>query len=791
MTLTRPSFLLKRFALLTTSLVAVQLECAPSFAQDTGLAPAIPASQARTAQATPGPTTHPATAAPATQHQPITLAPVVVHGVNQTDPSGAALTPLARMEESMRIDPDKDYSNVGKARVFTTTTTLATLQNRMIDNIEDYARRVDAAVNYNTNNFSINMRGLDQNRILTTIDGIRTTWSTNYARGIDGGVSAYDFNSLGGLDIVKNANSSFFGTGALGGVVSMRTLGPEDILKGNKVFGGLSKATYDGASESALLNQALAARYGNTLVLVQGGYDNGSETGNMGKVGGSGTKRSKKDPAHYVTGNFLGKIRHYFEGGHRITLTGEVFDRNYHENTLTSISSTYNQFRTLEESKRSRISGDYDYKAQDPRNLISEAHLTAYWQQVTTITTTMANRLTTPLGQYDRTDQETDTSYGVTGSISSNLNAGPIRNAVTIGGEAYLMDSSEYASGKDNCTPAIRTCAYLHNNQSDMPNVHSTNLGAIVQDRISFRGVDWLHITPGFRFDYYRLTPHTQASFLANDTYINPGSGSHGTHYSPKVLAEVNLLKNLTAYAQYAQAFRAPSANEKYINYGGEGTYLAIGNPQLKPETSRGWEAGLRYGNSRRGAQVSVYDNYYHNFIENETLTAAEAGISGNYPYGIFKYMNRQRVRIYGVEANANWAFNDHWLVWGSIAYTDGRDTQEHVHLNTVVPLRGIVGVGYTDTQWGANFSTTFAAARNKVENMASDTNKTPGYAIFDLTAWYKPSIVKGLRLGVGMYNMFDKTYYNALNIPDSPTLPKAYYSQPGRSFKVTAIINF
>lgn len=47
------------------------------------------------------------------------------------------------------------------------------------------------------------------------------------------------------------------------------------------------------------------------------------------------------------------------------------------------------------------------------------------------------------------------------------------------------------------------------------------------------------------------------------------------------------------------------------------------------------------------------------------------------------------------------------------------------------------------------------------------------------------------MKIQAGMCSMFNKRYYSALDIPDSSTVKKAYYSQPGRSFKVTALINF
>ena len=52
-----------------------------------------------------------------------------------------------------KIDPDKDYSSQGKSRVLTTTTTFKTFRDKQIDSLEDYSRRVDAAINYNSNSF--------------------------------------------------------------------------------------------------------------------------------------------------------------------------------------------------------------------------------------------------------------------------------------------------------------------------------------------------------------------------------------------------------------------------------------------------------------------------------------------------------------------------------------------------------------------------------------------------------------------------------------------------------------
>ncbi|MFT8933052.1 MAG: TonB-dependent hemoglobin/transferrin/lactoferrin family receptor [Acetobacter syzygii] len=695
--------------------------------------------------------------------------------------------------DSMKYDPDKDHSAVGKASVLTTTTTLKTFRDRQIDSLEDFARRVDASVNYSSGNSSINIRGLDQNRILTTIDGVRMPWANDGAyagsfNSAQGGVSNFDFNSLGAIDVVKSADSSFFGTGALGGVIALRTLDPEDLLKPGKTFGGLTKLTYNGASEAALLNQAFAARYKNTVFLLQGGYQNGSETGNRGEIGGYGRTRTAKNPATYDQGSFLGKIRHYFEGGHRVGLTGEWFDKNYNERTRTSETTATNVYRTRSENQRSRVSGQYDYQAESPTALFSEAHFLAYWQSIKTDTDITNKDPARPTAYVHQHLTLPVQSYGVTGSATNNIFTGPLHHVVTYGGEVFLTDTYQTQTGQRAVSNA-----YTHDNFSDMPKVHGTDMGAIVQDRIGIGRGEWLHITPGFRFDYFQRDTHNTASYMANAGYAGLPHGAHGSHFSPKVLVEARIAKDLVLYGQYAEAYRAPSATEEYLNYSTPPVYQVVGNPNLKPESSRGWEVGMKYGNSERGAKISFYDNHYHNFID-------MMGMSGCTGYMLcYGYTNLAHVRIYGVEASGNWAFDDHWHMWGSLAYADGRDQDMNFHLSSVAPFRGIIGFGYKTQRWGADLSGTFAAGRDNAKYLTSTgtlTNqwKTPGYVLFDLNGWYSPSFYKPLRIQAGMYNIFDKAYYNAASLPygqSSTSLSERYYTQPGRSFKVTARIEF
>lgn len=706
-----------------------------------------------------------------------------------SDTSSTQTTVLSGVNVTDKAPVAKPVSKVGKPDELTDSSDLKTLQTLQIDSLSDYARRVDAGISYNANTKSINIQGLDENRVLTTIDGVQIPWLYDGARGVQGGVSTYDFDSISKVDVVKSADSSAFGTGALGGTLSLATLDPDDLLAEGHDVGGLSKVLYNGADHSWYGGQAFAGRIDDTSFLIQASYKSGHELQNMGKTGGTGSTRTDKNPADNEEENLLLKVYQRLPGGHKFGITGEIYSDDYNEDTLTSVGSTYDAYQTQTLNKRRRVLGTYDYQAPG-ESLIDNAHIGIYFQRTDLQINTNGDRTTSPAGAYIRDSDLREEDSGINATASSGFVTDYGNHAVSYGLTFKHSLTTQYAYGKDNCTSAIYACHYYHVDQSDMPAVNSNEVGAFVQDEISFPG-SHIRVTPGVRFDWYQRDPTNTAAYQANDGYISAPETSSSSRLSPKIMVSWDAAKKLTFFAQWSQAFRAPSATELYVTYGAEGSYVSIGNPDLKAETSNGFVVGAKAGDDRLGGKITFYDNYYRNFIDNITTTADAAGLSGSYPYGVFEYVNRDQVHIYGGDIEAHWRFTPHWKTWASLVYSDGKDTKEDEHLNSIPPLKGILGIGYSTDVYGADLSATMAGNRHKVEDSSSDLNRTPGYAVFDISGWWKLPRLDGLMLKASVNNLFNTTYYDALDLPDSATISKAYYTQPGRNAKVALVYRF
>ena len=713
----------------------------------------------------------------------------------------------------------------------TSRTDAKTLDERQIRSFDDLGKRSEPGVNYSRTSESINIRGLDRDRVLTTIDGIRVPWLTDGARsqgptgGAQGGLDSIDFNGLSAVDIVRGANSSLVGSGALGGAVQLFTLNPEDLLSEGKDFGSLVKSDYDSADHSWGLNGALAGRYQDTAWLLQAGQRQGHELESGGDANGYGTRRSEANPADTEQQSLLVKLQQRFDGGHKVGFTAELFERQNDIDSRTNQGSTYliGENSTEENNKRQRLSVDYAFQAEDDQGLIDSANAIVYWQKlrrhddqngVRAADSRAAvpdflffglpgNPYKYPSGNFGRDNQIEKELYGVSGNLGKTLDIAGLPNKLTLGGELYQINTEQVSEGYDNCPgfsispshpmymgPAA--CDFLHTNQADMPKAEGTQWALYATDEISFAD-GRVKLTPGLRYDHYKQDPKATGDFANNVNPTNDQTLQASTDHklSGSLLATWQVAEEALLYAQWAQGFKAPDATQLYMNYGAEGSYLRLGNTDLKPEESNGYEIGAQLGNDKLGGSLSLFDNHYKNFIDDDVaMSAAELAAIGlsaaDYPMGVTRTENRARVQIYGAEVAAHWEFVPHWKLWGSVAWANGEDLETNQRLSSVAPITSLLGLSYTRDQYGADLMLRAAAARDKVEN-AGDF-EAPGYGVVDMTGWWQPAELKGVKFQAGLFNALDKKYWNALNVPTGTLAqPDDYYSEVGRNFRVSA----
>lgn len=646
------------------------------------------------------------------------------------------------------------------------------------------------------------IRGLGGARVTTLVDDIPVPYFENYPRAgvattsMSDTNNSYDFSSLSRVDVVRGSDSSRIGPGALGGALVLRTLEPEDLIAEGRDWGGVAKLTYDSEDRSFGGSVAVAKKLQNTSVLFQGGYKKGHERENQGSDDIIGVNRTKANPADYDQYNLLFKIRQDLEGGNRIGFTAERFnlDSTSDLKTLQSFtgatSNRVGDYWGYDDTRRERVSLDYEYEAPSTDTLVDSARMSLYWQRLIKDAGSYGTRNNG--SNYGRYNEMEERSVGLTGSAVSEFTTGNLNHEVRFGGNLQFSQTQQFLTVIPFTTVV---------SQSDMPDVDGKRFGMYLDDRIGF-GDSGFALTPGVRFDWYDYNPKASSGFSSNtgSGIFGLPEGQDGVRLSPKLLATYELTPEVQLFGQWSMAYRPPTVNELYVNFtNAQGGYANIGNPNLKPETSQGFELGATYQADNLTGKITAFHNIYSNFID----VFGTPGGAGQ-PAQLFTWRNRDKVEISGVEISARQDFGNSIFVHGSLAYAYGKDSDTGEYIRTVAPFKSILGVGYEQEQWGLDLSTILSAGMREdglattITGASYQTFDAPGYGVTNLTAWWEPEQTKGLRIQAGVYNIFDKTYWNAVGTRDVSTSsittanqPVAFYTEPGRSFKISLTQKF
>lgn len=689
-----------------------------------------------------------------------------------------------------------------------------TLENKQITSLSDLGRVAEPGVNFNKTTGAVNIRGLEGSRVLTTIDGIPLPYLNDVTRGLTGGGASggsdtVNFSALSAVDVMRGADSSRAGGGALGGVLAYRTLEPEDLIGEGRQWGGLAKTTYDSSDKSWQGAAAVAGRMGGTSALFQGSYRKGHETRTNGDVGGYGATRTEANPSDFDDHNLLFKLRQELAGGHTIGVTLERYrkDRDTDMRTLQMVGGNYRpgNYTAQKDNDRDRASIDYKFESESKDSVVDSMWASLYFQKLGIMDGYRGYRSTSIIGPIGRENTTDEKNFGLIGAAQKSVDIGGFEHRFTFGFDLATLTSEQYSAGYDACpakpasgifTGAATACNNLHTNQADTPKVDGNRIGLYLDDEIAL-GQSGFRLTPGVRFDWVSYEPQMTAAFARNASKPSLPGSFEDTAISPKLRLSYDLAPNTELFAQWAMGFRAPTAGELYSRFGATGTYLRLGNAALESETSNGFEVGANLGDDRLGGRINLFYNRYQNFIDSRSLTSSEAAAMGyslnDYRQGgITQYRNISDAEIYGLEVSGQRVFDSGWRVGASLAALGSKDLDNNTFIRSVAPLKAVASLGYDTTSWGVGVDLIGVAASKKDDGKGGTYFPTNGYGTVDLTAWWEPEQVKGLRINAGVYNVFDKTYYDYASVRGNTNAQaREFYSEPGRSFKISLTQRF
>ena len=682
----------------------------------------------------------------------------------------------------------------------TTTVTVTTekeIERQLVTNIIDLTRFEPGVEVSNqpdrqgASSFSI--RGIGGNRVLILVDGVNLPDGAEASRGLSR--DFVDLDSLKRVEILRGSGSALYGSDALAGVVTYTTLDASDILSPDGSFAGRLKTGYASVNNQKSTTATVAGRQGSWDGLVSATYRVGNET-----TPAIGTP----NPMQIDSTSVLGKLGWKPDTHNQVHFGFQGFERKDQMTLLNLDGPAFGAPGTFiindlgrDRNRRNQFSVEHVF--EDDSAFLQRAEWRLFYQTAHSLEHTDEFRekqtVTPRLETVRYTDYNFDqTIWGLRSQAERRFTVGDWSHRLLFGLDLNRTETSE---PYDRTQLTFNTGVITKNVAGQLyptkliPDSTTTTTGLFLQGEILSPSGTWSFV-PGLRFDHYALNPHPDAVFEAGNITNTPVASISNSAVTPKLGIIGKLDSTWTAYAQYAQGFRNPPydyTNFTMTSYAQD--YRIIPNPDLKPERSRSYEAGLRGEGETWNLGLALFQNRYNNFIQDVTLGPDPVtGVDFT-----FQYQNIEDVQIQGAELRAGCVFLQGWRSNLSIAYAKGEDLRTHDPINTVAPLRAVFGVGYHQKErWGTDLTITAVAAKRAADVALDPSNGytnpflTAGYAKLDLISFASFQWKGEWRVQGGVFNILNKTYWRWEDVRDFSVgdsyIPR--YSQPGRNFGVS-----
>lgn len=298
------------------------------------------------------------------------------------------------------------------------------------------------------------------------------------------------------------------------------------------------------------------------------------------------------------------------------------------------------------------------------------------------------------------------------------------------------------------------------------PDYLNMTTGLFMQAKMKFFD-DKLVASAGGRFDHIFLELY-DTDYMEHET----GKEQH-FNFNPKIGLQYTMKENFKLHSSYGTAFIAPDAFQKAGSYSytsSYGTSTYKGNPDLKPEHSETIDAGVGYNNRNFGISsdlsffysqhedMIVYDRSNENYTSFDNANKAkmkgmeimfsyDLGAISDYSYSLKFYANLTHL----FESKINEGENEKYENMKYVRKNNGSFGVEYRNFEGAKLRLNSRFIGHRyENNWLGRYD-----LRTGLEN--ADELKHPQFLVFDLSGSY--TFFGKYKLGIKAQNIFDEIY--------------------------------
>ena len=677
--------------------------------------------------------------------------------------------------------------------------TAADIERSLAGNLRDLVRfEPGLAVGADPGRFglgTLSIRGLGGNRVLLETDGVPAPSAFAVGSYSNAGRHFAELELVRRVEILRGPASSLYGSDAIAGVVATETIGPGDLLAGDRRLAARVRTGYSGDDDSWFTGLTGAARAGATELLLAWGQRRGHaldiESANV-----------QPNPLDASSDALLLRAVHETAGGPLRITAG--WERGARRTDVDSLELSPGRFANTvalraddrDESLRLLIDQELEQLGS-----LERLQWRLYWQQSEVLQRTAEERRAvpprTPPLAIAREFRFTERTGGGELTVLRPVATAAGTHRVTAGATFSVSRIDELRDGlqSDLATGAVSPVLLGESMPvRDFPVSQVAEAGLYLQDE--YRPRDGrLGIIPALRLDRYRLAPQPDALYREDNPAQQPVAVSQ-LSVSPKLGLTWDLPDGAVFFLQYAHGFRAQPFED--VNIGLDLPLFnvrAIPNPDLRPERSDSLEAGLRLTRQHLVGTLSVFHSRYRDFIESKVNLGPDPA-TGTV---LFQSRNVARAVIRGVEATLAWQLASvspalaGWSARVAAGYARGDDTVRDVPINSVGPLQAMASLRYDDAadRFGIELAARGAAAQRRMDDPRGTLFRPGGFMSVDATARW--TISDTWRINAGVFNLADASYFEWVDVQGreagDPLLE--FYRRPGRHWSASLTAEF
>ena len=597
------------------------------------------------------------------------------------------------------------------------------------------------------------IRGMGGNRVLVLIDGDR---ENNLWAGRSPLVPFVDVNNVERIEVVKGPASVLYGTDALGGVINVITKTPDFAREDKWFFENSLEGRYSSVDDGRNSRYDISGGgYGLDFNLALSERDADSyEDGGGNKV----------DNSQFDAWNLDFKGRYLLNDDHEVSL---VFRSNNIDDmgVTKKANAPYSHF--------TRFDTDTYKLAYHGRNLglFQDVQFRNWYVEQKRSYKAKIYSSTKPT--YTLKWNEINTS-ALGSSVQACIDLNDAHRLVSgfelvheeTDGDEQLTNKKE----SNDLTAKVMTFKSVPDSERD-------HFGIFSQDEITLG--ERFTLLAGLRYDYFVAdaddVPFTTDIYGPDGTVVK--STTAVNHFGRKtddaatfnfgllyaLSEQVHLTSNLSS------GFRAPDIFERYSTR--SSSYMILGDPDLDPEYSYNFDAGVKVNFFRLRGSFSGFYCRVEDYIDLVNTGRLFDGRETR------EYVNIADAELYGADGSLEFDLFERLTLFGNLAYVEGRERHSHDRLNSIPPLNGLLGMRWRDElAEGVKYWLEFSSSLyDRQDHPAQGERETAGYALCNVRSGvtFDYAGLRDITLTLNVENLLDKKYRSHLNTED-------FYNDPG-----------